>query len=103
MVLDAVCCTPAAIFAPSFNAMIGLVLAADYPERVRSLVIVNGAARVQRSPPSTRAIRRARNKHGRRRIRGDVHQSDCCSCVRGRDRRCGTRARDRSADGYPRG
>ncbi|HZU49850.1 MAG TPA: adenylate/guanylate cyclase domain-containing protein [Mycobacterium sp.] len=49
-VMDAVGCTQAAIFAPSFNAMIGLVLAADYPERVRSLVIVNGAARVLRAP-----------------------------------------------------
>ncbi|BBY08853.1 adenylate/guanylate cyclase domain-containing protein [Mycobacterium noviomagense] len=49
-VMDAVGCTQAAVFAPSFNAMIGLVLAADYPERVRSLVIVNGAARVLRAP-----------------------------------------------------
>ncbi len=45
-VMDAVGSTQAAVFAPSFNAMIGLVLAADYPERVRSLVLVNGAARV---------------------------------------------------------
>ena len=49
-VMDAVGCTQAAILAPSFNAMIGLVLAADYPERVRSLVIVNGAARVLWAP-----------------------------------------------------
>lgn len=45
-VMDAVGCEQASILAPSFNAMIGLVLAARYPERVRSLVIVNGAARV---------------------------------------------------------
>jgi class 3 adenylate cyclase len=44
-VMDAVGCEQATIFAPSFHAMNGLVLAADYPERVRSLVIVNGAAR----------------------------------------------------------
>jgi class 3 adenylate cyclase len=49
-VMDAVGCEQAAIFAPSFNAMVGLVLAADYPERVRSLVIINGAARVVRAP-----------------------------------------------------
>jgi class 3 adenylate cyclase/pimeloyl-ACP methyl ester carboxylesterase len=49
-VMDAVGCTQASIFAPSFNAMAGLVLAADYPERVRSLVIVSGAARVVRGP-----------------------------------------------------
>ena len=48
-VMDAVGCEQASIFAPSFNAMAGLVLAADYPERVRSLVIVNGAARVVRA------------------------------------------------------
>lgn len=49
-VMDAIGCEQAAIFAPSFNAMVGMVLAADYPERVRSLVIVNGAARVLRAP-----------------------------------------------------
>jgi class 3 adenylate cyclase len=49
-VMDAIGCEQAAIFAPSFNAMVGIVLAADYPERVRSLVIVNGAARVLRAP-----------------------------------------------------
>ncbi|MGH3544079.1 MAG: adenylate/guanylate cyclase domain-containing protein [Mycobacterium sp.] len=48
-VMDAIGCEQASIFAPSFNAMAGLVLAADYPERVRSLVIVNGAARVLRA------------------------------------------------------
>lgn len=49
-VMDAIGCEQASIFAPSYNAMVGLVLAADYPERVRSLVIVNGAARVLRAP-----------------------------------------------------
>jgi class 3 adenylate cyclase len=49
-VMDAVGCAQASILAPSFHAMVGLVLAADYPERVRSLVIVNGAARVLRAP-----------------------------------------------------
>src|SRR5271169_6660749 len=42
-VMDAVGSSQATIFAPSYTAMIGLVLAADYPERVRSLVVVNGA------------------------------------------------------------
>jgi class 3 adenylate cyclase len=49
-VLDAIGCTQVAVLAPSFNAMAGLVLAADYPERVRSLVILNGAARVVQAP-----------------------------------------------------
>jgi class 3 adenylate cyclase len=49
-VMDALGCEQATIFAPSFGAMTGLVLAADYPERVRSLVIVNGAARLLWAP-----------------------------------------------------
>ncbi len=49
-VMDAVGCDQVTVFAPSFQAMGGLVLAADYPERVRSLVIVNGAARVLKTP-----------------------------------------------------
>jgi class 3 adenylate cyclase len=49
-VMDAVGCEQAAIFAPSFSAMTGIVLAADYPERVRSLLIVNGTARMVRGP-----------------------------------------------------
>jgi class 3 adenylate cyclase len=49
-VMDAVGCGQAAILATSYNAMSGLVLAADYPERVRSLVIINGTARVSWAP-----------------------------------------------------
>jgi class 3 adenylate cyclase len=49
-VMDAVGCERATIFAPSFHSMNGLVLAADYPERVRSLVVVNGAARTLWAP-----------------------------------------------------
>jgi class 3 adenylate cyclase/pimeloyl-ACP methyl ester carboxylesterase len=49
-VMDAVGCAQAAILATSYNAMSGLVLAADYPERVGSLVIVNGTARVSWAP-----------------------------------------------------
>ncbi len=49
-VLDALGCGQAAILATSYNAMSGLVLAADYPERVRSLVIINGTARVSWAP-----------------------------------------------------
>jgi len=44
-VLDATGCERATIFAPGFASMTGLILAADYPERVSNLVIVNGAAR----------------------------------------------------------
>jgi class 3 adenylate cyclase/pimeloyl-ACP methyl ester carboxylesterase len=49
-VMDAVGCEQAAIFAPAFSAMTGVVLAADYPERVRSLLIVNGTPRMVRAP-----------------------------------------------------
>jgi class 3 adenylate cyclase len=49
-VMDKVGCKQATIFAPSYNGMSGLLLAADYPERVRSLVIANGAARTLWAP-----------------------------------------------------
>src|SRR5262249_44328476 len=49
-VMDAVGCAQASIMAPSYNSMVGLALAADYPERLRSLVVVNGAARVLWAP-----------------------------------------------------
>jgi class 3 adenylate cyclase len=49
-VMDAVGCEQATIFAPSFSSTSGIILAADYPERVRSLVIVNGAARALWAP-----------------------------------------------------
>jgi class 3 adenylate cyclase len=57
-VMDAVGCEQAAILATSYNAMIGLVLAAEHPDRVRSLVIINGTARVRWAPdypPGARA------------------------------------------------
>jgi class 3 adenylate cyclase len=44
-VLDAVGCEQATVLAPNFHAMTGLVLAADHPERVHSLIVVNGTAR----------------------------------------------------------
>src|SRR6516165_12753416 len=43
-VMNAVGCEQATIFAPGFTSLAGLVLAADYPERVSNLVIFNGAA-----------------------------------------------------------
>jgi class 3 adenylate cyclase len=49
-VMDAVGCAQAAILATSYNTMSGLVLAADYPERVSSLAIINGTARVLWAP-----------------------------------------------------
>src|SRR6202012_2132849 len=49
-VMDAVGCERATIFAPGFASMTGLILAADYPERVNNLVIVNGPARTLRAP-----------------------------------------------------
>lgn len=92
-VMDAVGCQQATIFTPSHSAMTGLVLAADYPERVRSLVIVNGTARMrgapglteggtlsERSIPSGRAsvrgdLRPPRSQHVRGRLVGDVDQN----------------------------
>lgn len=49
-VMDAVGCERATVVAPSFTSMTGLVLAADYPDRVSSLVIINGAARTVYAP-----------------------------------------------------
>ncbi len=48
-VMNAVGCERATILAPSFTSLAGLVLAADYPERVNSLLIVNGGARTLRA------------------------------------------------------
>ncbi|MEN3320625.1 MAG: alpha/beta fold hydrolase [Mycobacterium sp.] len=49
-VMDAADCERAAIVTSGVNAVAGLVLAADHPERVRSLVVVNGAARTLWAP-----------------------------------------------------
>src|ERR1700761_3166446 len=49
-VMDAVGCQQATVLAPGFTSLAGLVLAADYPERVSSLVIANGAARTLWAP-----------------------------------------------------
>jgi class 3 adenylate cyclase len=49
-VMNAAGCERATIFAPGFTSLTALVLAADYPERVNSLVIANGAARTLRAP-----------------------------------------------------
>jgi class 3 adenylate cyclase len=49
-VMNAVGCERATVVAPGFTSMTGLVLAADYPERVSSLVIINGAARTLHAP-----------------------------------------------------
>jgi class 3 adenylate cyclase len=49
-VMDAVGCEQATILAPTYHGMNGMVLAAEYPARVRGLVIVNGAARVRWAP-----------------------------------------------------
>jgi class 3 adenylate cyclase len=49
-VMDAVGCERATIFAPGFTSLAALVLAADHPERVNSLVIANGAARTLWAP-----------------------------------------------------
>ena len=49
-VMDAVGCEQATIFGSGFTAMSALLLAADHPERVSQLVIVNGAARALWAP-----------------------------------------------------
>jgi class 3 adenylate cyclase len=49
-VLDAVGSEHVTVLAPGFASMTGVILAAEYPERVRSLVVVNGAARTLRAP-----------------------------------------------------
>jgi class 3 adenylate cyclase len=49
-VLNALGIEQATIFAPGYTSMTGIVLAADYPERVRNLVLVDGMARMLRAP-----------------------------------------------------
>ena len=49
-VMNAAGCEQATIFAPGFTSLAGLVLAADYPDRVSNLVIFNGGARTLRAP-----------------------------------------------------
>jgi class 3 adenylate cyclase len=49
-VMNAAGCERATIFAPGFTSLAALVLAADYPDRVNSLVIANGAARTLWAP-----------------------------------------------------
>jgi class 3 adenylate cyclase len=49
-VMDAAGCERATIFAPGFTSLAALVLAADYPDRVNSLVLANGAARTLWAP-----------------------------------------------------
>jgi class 3 adenylate cyclase len=49
-VMDAAGCEQATIFGSGVTSMTGLVLAASHPDRVRSLVIVNGAARMLWAP-----------------------------------------------------
>lgn len=49
-VMDAVGCEQATVLGSGYTAMSAFVLAADHPERVRSMVVVNGAARVLRAP-----------------------------------------------------
>ena len=65
-VMDAVGCGQAAVLATSYNAMSGLVLAADYPERVRSLVVINGTARVSWAPDYPIGARSPTLIHSRR-------------------------------------
>ena len=49
-VMDAAGCEQATVFGSGFTSMSGLALAADYPERVRSLIVVNGVARAMWAP-----------------------------------------------------
>lgn len=49
-VLDAVGSARAAVLAPASGSLVGLLLAATHPERVSSLVTVNGTARITPAP-----------------------------------------------------
>jgi pimeloyl-ACP methyl ester carboxylesterase len=49
-VLDAIGCDQVSVFAPSFSSLTGLVLAGDHPDRVHSVILVNGSARVLWAP-----------------------------------------------------
>ncbi len=56
-VMDAAGCQQATILASGFTATTALVLAADYPERVRSLVLINASARTLHAPDYELGIR----------------------------------------------
>lgn len=49
-VMDALGCERATIFGSGFTAISAMLLAADHPERVNGLVVVNGAARILKAP-----------------------------------------------------
>lgn len=49
-VMDALGCERATVLGSGYTAMSALILAADHPDRVRHLVIVNGAARILWAP-----------------------------------------------------
>ena len=49
-VMDAVGCEQATIFTSGLLTVVGLFMAANHPERVRGLVIVNGTARFEWAP-----------------------------------------------------
>ncbi len=49
-VMNAAGCEQATIFAPGFTSLAGLVLAAEYPDRVSNLLIFNGGARTLAAP-----------------------------------------------------
>jgi pimeloyl-ACP methyl ester carboxylesterase len=57
--MDAAGCEQATIFAAGYTAMSGLVLAAEHPERVRSVVIVNGLRASGGRPTTSLAPTRA--------------------------------------------
>jgi class 3 adenylate cyclase len=49
-VLDAIGCADVTVFAAAYSVMTALVLAVEHPDRVRNLVLVNGAARALWAP-----------------------------------------------------
>lgn len=49
-VMNTVGCERATLLAPGFTTMTALVVAADYPERVSGLVLINGSPRTLRAP-----------------------------------------------------
>ena len=88
-VMDAVGSEQATVLAPSYTATSGLVLAADYPDRVRSLVVINGAARTMWAPDYPfgarwikRTVQHGRDGAGRCRAWFRRPEDRCAQCRR---------------------
>jgi pimeloyl-ACP methyl ester carboxylesterase len=96
-VMDAAGCEQATVFGSGFTAMTALVLAAEHPERVRSLIIVNGAPRILWAPDYEPGAELSRADPFRTVAVNPMRSSRALTCSRPSGR--ASRATKRSASG----